>query len=383
MVGSPAGYVAVATPGATVTFRFTVPMDRAAVERFVALEVPEPRMTWLNDLELRVEVPLKAGQIVKLDSVGMPDRWGRKIGNTAPLVLKAFPQVSMRRFAYDPETGEAHPFTGEQIPGIFTEGAPNPNDGWPMLLWGEGCPFLVGGQIRLLVCGQLPPLFYGWMPDGERIIYTDDRIVMVLDLSGKLAASYKGPLTGGAISPRSGHVALFQPSADGQVHLVAWNPDTGAETDYGPVAAGVTGRVEASWSPDESQIVFTANGELRRFEFATRKVAAIANGYHRPVFSPARPDLIYAENEADAVILSPEGKVLHNLPGQGWFWHPSGLALDRSAPPQNGQPPYDLWITNYRLSDRRLQLRGKGVVIGEGPGPGAGAMYHLLLTETP
>jgi hypothetical protein len=206
---------------------------------------------------------------------------------------------------------------------------------------------------------------------------------MVLDLTGKLVASYKGPLIGGAISTRSGLVALFQPAANGQVQLVTWNPDAGVETNYGPVAASATGQVEASWSADESQLVFTANGELRRFEFATRKVVAIAKGYHRPAFSPARPDQIYAENEADAVILNPEGKVLHNLPGQGWFWHPSGLALDRSAPPQNGHPPYDLWITNYRLSDRRLQQRGKGVVIGEGPGPGAGAMYHLLLTETP
>jgi hypothetical protein len=393
--------------GASATFRFTAPMNREAVEKAVTamLGGDVRRLTWADDdREVRADFVLVPGQTVTLKPDGLPDRWGRPAGPGPSLVLKGVPMAAVRHLTYIPETDEAHPFTGDQMPDVFVEGLPSERN---LLLWamnetGHGVgpeykPFLVvEGKIKALPLSlvQTQPRFYGWMRDQQGVVVAGDGEVIAYDLTGKELRRFSraGALHGGAVSGKSGLVALLVSSdQDNQVRLVVWNPETGEQQDYGPIEPrrGERGLdffawqwVDADWAPDDSEIALAAylpgskpGATLYRFTLATGQLKPVAEGYKAPHFSPAGTGLLLAERTApgeNSVILSPDGKVQHELPGQGWVWHRSGQALDRGMGTN-----CEAAIQNYRLSDHRLMERGRGVVLGHIDGPGSSSLVTL------
>ncbi|HYF92787.1 MAG TPA: hypothetical protein VD969_11140 [Symbiobacteriaceae bacterium] len=326
--------------------------------------------------------------------------------NPAPEpVHPAEPCVTPRWFAYTPATDEGHPFSGAQVCGLFTEGSADPVSGMMLLLWEqrpaeygfEFAPILVRGVEERLpfTYSSLHPRFYGWLRHTDGFVFGGNQTVKAVSIDGQVLRDYPlpegGALHGGAVSRRSGLVALFVSGLDAGVRLIVWNPETGEQTDYGAVAErkGVGGSeafpyqwIDADWAPDDQQVAFTIAETLYLFDLSSKQQTKVASGYTRPRFSPANRTQILAETAENSVILDPAGRVLHNLPGHNWFWHLSGEALDRSAPAgANGRPPYDGWVTNYRLSDGRILQRGKGLVIGHAILPPANSRLVTLVTQ--
>ncbi|HWI51054.1 MAG TPA: hypothetical protein VNT01_02790 [Symbiobacteriaceae bacterium] len=371
------GPIPVGTPAARVRFAFPAPADRQAAEAAVATQLRgrSPKLEWQDDQRLWVTIDMTYGDVT-LET------------GTGKLTLVAPPSATPRWFHYIPSTDEGHPFSGASICGLFTEGSADPEGGRSLLLWAQQptnhgpdyVPVLLHqGQPQVLpyVYLGIQPRFYGWLRHTDGLVLSGNGTVKTVDMLGNVLrqTSFTGDdaLHGGAVSRKSGLTALFVSRKDQEIHLLIFNPANGHQDDLGAVGRrqGTPGGdasayqwIDADWSADDRQIAFSLDGKLFRFDLATAKPGLVADGYARPRFSPKTAGQILAESDGDSAILSSEGKVLHSLPGKNWFWHLSGEALDRSAPMEPGTPAYDKPVTNYRLADRRLMERGRGLVIG-------------------
>jgi|GEM_PF-6816778 len=371
------GPVPVGTPAARVQLAFDTPAGRQSVESAVTAQLQKRPVAfaWQDDRTLWATIDMAYGDVT-LDA------------GAGKLTLIAPPCATPRWFTYIPSTDEGHPFSGAGICGLFTEGSADPKPGMSLLLWArqptnhgpDFSPVLLHqGQPRVLPFAYLGihPRFYGWLRHTDGLVLGGNGTVRTVDMMGNVLrqTSYTGDdaLHGGAVSRRSGLTALFVSGKDPEIHLLIFDPANGHQDDLGAVGRrqGTPGGdafpyqwIDADWSPDDQRIAFSMGGKLYSFDLQVRKLNEVATGYTRPRFSPNSAGQILAESGPDSAILSPEGKALHSLPGKNWFWHLSGEALDRSAPMEPGTPAYDKPVTNYRLSDRRLMERGRGLVIG-------------------
>lgn len=411
----------------TALLRFSAPMDRAKAEEAVRASFGrgiEARLTWQNeDKELRLEVTLAREAVLTLDPAGLPDRAGRKAQGGPALSLVGVPEVIIRRLTYIPATDEAHPFSWHQVPGVFGEGAVHPESADQLLLLGQrhtsqGLVYRAfmadAGTPRPRPLGDefhsLYPLFYGWVPEG--VVLAGDNKLKAYSTDGKLLREFPLPeggyLHGGAVHQRTGLVAAFvsdkfTAGVEADMRLVIWNSATGEVREHGVLEKrrGTPGSdafawqwVDASWAPDGTRLYYAIylqwkkddQSSLYRIDLATGgKPQLVATGYRGPVVSPAGNGqvLVHKADRSGSAILGPDGRVAHTLPFRVWHWHLSGEALDGSVPPIAGGLEFHEHVLNYRLSDKRIQQRGIGLIIGHGPGPGGSSLISLVLTQRP
>lgn len=403
-------------------------MDRARVEEAVTASLPKgvhARYTWQDeDREVRLEVTMPRGAIVVLNPAGLPDRWGRKVEAGPAISVVSVPEVTIRRFTYDPATDEAHPFSWHQVPGVFAEGVTHPDGSDRMLLMAQGLSnqgptyraYLLGdgvpGDPTLRPVGDqvhsLYPRFYGWLPDGGMVLAGDNKAKAYAPDRTPLREfplPEAGYLHGGAVNPANGRVALFvsdkfTAGTPGEMRLVIWDPATGEVKEHGVMEPrrGTPGGdafawqwVEAAWAPDGKSLYFATfwpwkyeESALYRLDLANGGAPQrMATGYRRPIPSPVGNGLVLVDrtDRSGSVILGPDGQVAHTLPAHTWHWHLSGEALDGGAPGVVPDLPYTQTVLYYRLADKRLIQRGIGLVLGHGPGPGNSSLMLLVLTQ--